>query len=63
MQACTRNEVSAAVHRVVCAVSEDTRISAPILLRERSGMKMDVEKNTFVLEKKVGDCLSLNVMA
>jgi len=44
LQVCTRNEVSAAVHRVVCATSEDARISAPILLRARSGMKMDVEK-------------------
>jgi hypothetical protein len=44
LQVCTRNEVPAAVHRVVCESEEGARISAPVLLRARSGMKMDVEK-------------------
>mmetsp|Transcript_2662 Transcript_2662/g.3837 ORF Transcript_2662/g.3837 Transcript_2662/m.3837 type:complete len:733 (-) Transcript_2662:104-2302(-) len=44
LQVCTRNEVPAAVHRVVSAAGEDGRLSAPVLLRARSGMKMNVEK-------------------
>ncbi len=44
LQVCTRNEVPAALHRVVCATGEDARLSAPVLLRARSGMTMDVQK-------------------
>ena len=44
LQVCTRNEIPAAVHRVVCASEEGARISAPVLLRARSGMTMDVKK-------------------
>ncbi len=44
LQVCTRNEVPAAVHRVVCESGESGRLSAPVLLRTRSGMIMDAKK-------------------
>lgn len=44
LQVCSRNEVPSAVHRVVSSSEEGARISAPVLLRARSGMSMDVEK-------------------
>ena len=44
LQVCTRNEVPSTVHRVVSSSEEGARISAPVLLRARSGMTMDVKK-------------------
>lgn len=41
LQIVTRNEVPAAVHRVVAA-KDDARLSAPILLRGRPGTKLNV---------------------
>ena len=43
MQIVTRDEVPACVHRVV-ALSNKARLSAPVLLRGRSGMKLDASK-------------------
>ena len=43
MQIVTRDEVPASVHRVV-AISNKARLSAPVLLRGRSGMKLDASK-------------------
>ncbi len=43
LQIVTRNEVPAAVHRVVAAKGE-ARLSAPILLRGRPGTKLDVAR-------------------
>mmetsp|Transcript_21534 Transcript_21534/g.63087 ORF Transcript_21534/g.63087 Transcript_21534/m.63087 type:complete len:784 (-) Transcript_21534:127-2478(-) len=42
MQLATRGEVPAAVHRVVAVTGGAARMSAPVLLRARNGMKMDV---------------------
>jgi hypothetical protein len=42
LQIVSRNEITAAVHRVVA--SKISRISAPVLLRGRPGVPMDVEK-------------------
>ena len=44
LQIATRNEVPAAVHRVVATSNSPSRLSAPILLRCRPGVKMDVSK-------------------
>jgi len=44
LQITTRNEVAAAVHRVVSMKDGNARISAPILLRARAGMKMNLPK-------------------
>jgi len=44
MQLVTRNEVPAVVHRVVAVTNGKARLSCPVLLRARSGMKMDTEK-------------------
>ena len=44
LQVVTRNEIPAAVHRVVSASKEGRRISAPVLLRARSGIKMNANK-------------------
>lgn len=44
LQIATRNEVPAAVHRVVATANSPSRLSAPILLRCRPGVKMDVPK-------------------
>lgn len=44
LQIATRNEVAAAVHRVVSVKGENARISAPVLLRARAGMRMNVPK-------------------
>jgi hypothetical protein len=57
LQIVTRNEVCSAVHRVVCVEGGEARFSAPILLRARSGMKMDLERY-FGREDVVGELLS-----
>jgi hypothetical protein len=44
LQIATRNEVACAVHRVVSVTGENARISAPVLLRARAGMRMNVPK-------------------
>ncbi|CAB9499150.1 expressed unknown protein [Seminavis robusta] len=44
LQLATRNEVPAAVHRVVATQDSPSRLSAPILLRCRPGVKMDVNR-------------------
>ncbi len=44
LQICTRNEVAAAVHRVVSVKGGDARFSAPVLLRARSGMRLNLTK-------------------
>lgn len=44
LQIATRNEVAAAVHRVVSVKGENARISAPVLLRARAGMRMNLPK-------------------
>ena len=44
MQLVTRNEVPAVVHRVVAVTNGNARLSCPVLLRARSGMKMDSAK-------------------
>mmetsp|Transcript_9364 Transcript_9364/g.13751 ORF Transcript_9364/g.13751 Transcript_9364/m.13751 type:complete len:508 (+) Transcript_9364:84-1607(+) len=44
LQIATRNEVGAAVHRVVSVKEGNVRISAPVLLRARSGMRMNLPK-------------------
>jgi hypothetical protein len=44
LQLATRNEIPAAVHRVVATQDCPSRLSAPILLRCRPGVKMNVER-------------------
>lgn len=44
LQVASRNEVPAAVHRVVATKDCPSRLSAPILLRCRPGVKMDVDR-------------------
>lgn len=44
LQIATRNEIQAAVHRVVATLACPSRLSAPVLLRCRPGVKMDVSK-------------------
>jgi hypothetical protein len=44
LQIATRNEIAASVHRVVSVANGDARISAPVLLRARSGMRMNLSK-------------------
>lgn len=44
LQLCTRDEVPAAVHRVVTVTNGASRMSAPVLLRARTGMQMDIRK-------------------
>jgi hypothetical protein len=44
LQLATRNEIPAAVHRVVATQDCPSRLSAPILLRCRPGVKMDVSR-------------------
>lgn len=43
LQLCSRNEVMATVHRVV-ATKDQPRVSAPVLLRGRLGIRMDYQK-------------------
>ena len=54
LQLATRNEIAAAVHRVVATKDCPSRLSAPILLRCRPGVKMDVPK---YLGGSLGDSL------
>ena len=58
LQIASRNEVSCAIHRVVCMNGGETRFSAPILLRARAGMKMNVER--YFGRKEVAGELMLN---
>ena len=44
LQIASRNEVAASVHRVVSVTDGDARVSAPVLLRARSGMRMNLSK-------------------
>uniref|UniRef100_A0A7S4QY55 Fe2OG dioxygenase domain-containing protein n=1 Tax=Ditylum brightwellii TaxID=49249 RepID=A0A7S4QY55_9STRA len=44
LQLTSRNEIPAAVHRVVAAREGQSRLSAPVLLRARTGIKMNVER-------------------
>jgi hypothetical protein len=44
LQLATRNEVPAAVHRVVAAKGRPSRLSAPILLRGRPGTKFNTKR-------------------
>lgn len=44
LQIASRNEIASAVHRVVCAKQGEARLSAPVLLRPRAGVRMDVER-------------------
>ena len=44
LQLATRNEIPAAVHRVVATQNAPSRLSAPILFRCRPGVKMDVAR-------------------
>ena len=50
LQLTSRNNIPAAVHRVV-TTGETPRLSAPVLLRARPGTKMDVERYMGSLEK------------
>jgi isopenicillin N synthase-like dioxygenase len=51
LQLCTRSEVPASVHRVVTVTNGAKRFSAPVLLRARPGMRMDVSKYFGSLQK------------
>jgi hypothetical protein len=44
LQLTTRNEIMAAVHRVVATENGPSRLSAPILIRGRPGTRMDVNR-------------------
>ena len=44
LQLCTRNEVMAAVHRVCATKDKPRRLSAPILLRGRPGIRIDCRR-------------------
>lgn len=44
LQLCSRNECMAAVHRVVTNVGKPSRLSAPVLLRGRPGVKLDARR-------------------
>ena len=50
LQITSRNNVPAAVHRVVAA-NEAARFSAPVLLRARPGTNMDIERYMGSTEK------------
>lgn len=51
LQLISRNNVPAAVHRVVGATNDSPRLSAPILLRARPGITLDVERYMGDLDK------------
>ncbi|KAL7538135.1 hypothetical protein ACHAXR_008307 [Thalassiosira sp. AJA248-18] len=53
LQLTSRNNIPAAVHRVV-AVTDSPRLSAPVLLRARPGTKMDVERYMGSLDEANG---------
>ncbi len=64
LQVCTRNEVPATVHRVVSATNEGSRLSAPVLLRARAGMKLNVEEyfgNSNTIGQLLDECDGLNM--
>jgi hypothetical protein len=44
LQIASRNEIASAVHRVVCVKQGEARLSAPVLLRPRARIRMDVER-------------------
>jgi len=44
LQICSRNEIPAAVHRVVTVTNGSSRLSAPVLLPPRTGMQMDINR-------------------
>lgn len=44
LQLATRNEILASVHRVLASSDGPTRVSAPVLLRGRSGVTFDVSR-------------------
>ncbi len=61
LQLTSRNNIPAAVHRVVATV-ETPRLSAPVLLRARPGTKMDVERYMGSLDKADNLVLGSNGM-
>ena len=61
LQITSRNNIPAAVHRVVAA-PETPRLSAPVLLRARPGTKMDVERYMGSLDKADSLLLETNDM-
>lgn len=62
LQITSRNNVQAAVHRVV-ATNQTPRLSAPVLLRARPGTKMDVERYLGSLDKADSLLLECNSMS
>jgi len=44
LQLYTRNEVPASVHRVITVPESSARLSAPVLLRSRPGISLDIQK-------------------
>jgi hypothetical protein len=64
LQIATRNEVAAAVHRVVSVKGGSARISAPVLLRARAGMRMNLPKyfgNIETTGSLLKECNGMNV--
>jgi hypothetical protein len=61
LQLTSRNNIPAAVHRVVAA-PDTPRLSAPVLLRARPGTKMDVERYMGSLDKADSLLLESNGM-
>lgn len=61
LQLTSRNNIPAAVHRVV-ATTDTPRLSAPVLLRARPGTKMDVERYMGSLDKADSLLLECNGM-
>lgn len=61
LQLTSRNNIPAAVHRVV-ATTDAPRLSAPVLLRARPGTKMDVERYMGSLDEADGLLLESNGM-
>lgn len=61
LQLTSRNNIPAAVHRVV-ATTDNSRLSAPVLLRARPGTKMDVERYMGSLDRADGLLMESNGM-
>ena len=61
LQLTSRNNIPAAVHRVVASV-ESPRLSAPVLLRARPGTQMNVERYLGSLDKADSLLLECNGM-
>jgi isopenicillin N synthase-like dioxygenase len=61
LQLTSRNNIPAAVHRVVAAV-DSPRLSAPVLLRARPGTEMNVERYMGSLDKAEDLLLGCNGM-